>query len=275
MIKFSVLIVSLNSGIELINTVNNVLQQKNVNYEIIIKDGCSTDGSVDSLPHDKRITLVRIKDSGIYHAMNQAVEYATGDFCIFMNCGDYFYEDEVLSKIADNIKRRTVSANTIFYGNCYTVNRNITLNYPKIFNDYVCFTKVLCHQATIYPTVMLKKRVFSERYKIAADYEYYVYAYIHGTQLIHIPIIIAGYRGDGASEKQINRIMALKESKEIRKRYFPRDRYIKTWIKVQLHGIGIKQFMVKQEWFYPYYKKIAGLYYNRRIENVSNNPRKR
>ncbi len=260
--KISVIVVTLNSGNDLIKTVDSVLLQKKAEYEIIIKDGGSTDGSIEQLPKDERIAIYNTKDSGIYSAMNQAIQYVTGEYCLFMNTGDIFFDENVLSKIECYLKKADYTQNLIYYGDCFTENRNSTLKYPDRFDDYVCFTMILCHQATIYPTWMLKERQFSLDYKVAADYEYYVHAYTHGTQLKHLPITIVRYKGDGASEKPQNRKKALKESQAIRKKCFTKKRYWKTWLKTQLHGVGFKHMLVQQEWFYPVYKKIARKYYD-------------
>ena len=77
-------------------------------YEIIVKDGLSTDGSLAKLQTeaakvDSRIHIYEQPDSSIYDAMNQAVKYANGDYFLFLNAGDSFYDKEVLNKITDAI----------------------------------------------------------------------------------------------------------------------------------------------------------------------------
>lgn len=266
--KFSVLIVTLNAGVELKETVQSVLAQEQADFEIIIKDGGSTDNSLKEIPKDDRISIYAQKDSGIYDGMNQAIEHATGDFCIFMNTGDMFFHKDVLHRICEFIVNESLDECVIYYGDCYTRNRNAVLKYPDKFNDYICFTMVLCHQATVYPTILLKKRNFNLHYKIAADYEYYVAAYTQGAKLVHMPITVVQYKGDGASETQKNRVRALAESKEIRRLNFTKERYRKAWFKAQIHGVGIKHWLVQQEWFYPAYKKAAYVYY--KIRNKRN-----
>ena len=247
--KFSILIVALNAGDELNKTLKSVLAQKSADFEVIIKDGGSTDNSLMEIPEDCRISVYVQKDSGIYDAMNQAVQYTTGDYCIFMNTGDVFFDENVLHEISLFIGNGLTDDSQLYYGDCYTENRNAVLRYPEKFNDYTCFTMVLCHQATIYQSNQLKNRKFDTRYKVAADYEYYVYAYTHGTKMVHIPVTVARYKGEGASETKDNRIRALKESKEIRKNNFSKERYQKAWLKMQLRGVGIKHWLVQQEWF--------------------------
>ena len=82
---FSILIVSLNPGEKLKRTLGSVLRQYFEDYEVIVKDGVSTDGSlsfIEGLSEEKRsrIRIVSRPDQGIYDAMNQA---AGGEVCIF------------------------------------------------------------------------------------------------------------------------------------------------------------------------------------------------
>lgn len=257
--KISVVIVTLNAGDDLKQTVTSVLDQDWSDIEVIIKDGGSTDGSLDHIPTDKRINIVVSPDKGIYDAMNQATDYLSGEYVIFMNCGDLFYSKSTISDILKYVSYD--EKDTIYYGDCYTANRESVLRYPNIMDDYNCFTKTLCHQATVYPCELFELKKFSLNYKIAADYEYYINMYCKGIKLRHIPVIIAYYQGNGASEKQANRVLGLKESKEIRKNNFTPGRYYRAAIKSFLHGVGIKHFLVKQEWFYPIYSRLAHLYY--------------
>lgn len=262
--KFSIFVVSLNAGEALKNTIDSILKQEGVDFEIIVKDGGSIDGSLNLISNDSHLRLVSKEDKGIYDAMNQAIEYATGDYGLFMNCGDSFYSVDVLKKVEQFILGLEDAQNKIFYGDCYTANRGYILKYPKNFNDYICFTKVLCHQATIYSIDQLRKRKFSNCYKIAADFEYYVYAYRNGYKLVHIPEVIAYYEGNGASETLKNRKLALQESKIILKENFSKKEYKRIWWKMQIRGVGIKRFLVQRKWFYPIYCKLAERHYNKR-----------
>ena len=98
--KFSVIVVSLNAGEKLIETIKNILAQKDVDLEIVLKDGLSKDGSTNAVKDfgDTRVRIFEMKDTGIYDGMNQGISNASGDFYIFMNCGDFFYDDMVLAR---------------------------------------------------------------------------------------------------------------------------------------------------------------------------------
>ena len=108
---FSIIVVSLNPGERLEKTLNSILSQTYQNYEVILKDGGSKDGSLEFLKEkgyfeDKpMIKVIEQPDKSIYDGMNQAVTYVTGDYVQFLNCGDYFYSKTVLEEVAEYINR--------------------------------------------------------------------------------------------------------------------------------------------------------------------------
>ena len=128
MIKFSIITVCLNAGNDLLETVESTLKQSYSEFEIIVKDGFSKDESICKLPQDKRIHLVQKKDTGIYDAMNQGIEVAQGDYMIFMNAGDKFYDSEVLKRIADGIEE---TSGDLYYGRCYNQILDVVDPAPK------------------------------------------------------------------------------------------------------------------------------------------------
>ena len=100
-ISFSIVVVCLNPGEKLLKTVQSVLNQKYGNYEIVVKDGGSTDGSLEQLPADSRIRVYTRPDSGIYDAMNQAMSYVTGQFVQFLNCGDLLHRRSMILPVTE------------------------------------------------------------------------------------------------------------------------------------------------------------------------------
>ena len=94
--KISVITVVLNDLEGLKKTVNSVLSQRGEDFEYIILDGGSTDGSweyIESL--NFRGMKKSAPDTGIYNAMNNAVLLANGEYCLFLNAGDTFYDEQV------------------------------------------------------------------------------------------------------------------------------------------------------------------------------------
>lgn len=106
---FSIVVVSLNPGDRLKKTLESIVEQTCPDYEVILKDGGSKDGSLGTLKDAgffetyPQIKVVEQKDKSIYDGMNQAVTYATGNYIQFLNCGDYFYDKTVLEKVKEVI----------------------------------------------------------------------------------------------------------------------------------------------------------------------------
>ena len=100
--KLSVITVNFNHKEGLKNTINSVICQKDFDdYEFIVIDGGSTDGSKDVIvENSSRISYwVSEKDGGIYNGMNKGIKVAKGEYLIFMNSGDTFYNDHVLADV--------------------------------------------------------------------------------------------------------------------------------------------------------------------------------
>lgn len=271
--KFSIVVVTLNAGDDLIRTINSIKNQNFTNYEIIIKDGDSSDNSISLLTKDDQIRIFIEKDTGIYDAMNQALNHVTGDLVLFLNSGDTFYNETVLSDIKDFITEAGKKHDTIFYGDCYTVNRNAYVRYPDVFDDYTCFTKTLCHQATVYPSNLFSKRKFNTEYTVGADFEYYVYAYTRGITLVHMPIVVANYLGGGASEAYKNRNKSCEESTIILRECFGEARYKAVNRKALLKFTWIKKALVKSRLLYKPYSWLAGFIYRALEKSTKGNMR--
>lgn len=96
--KISIVTPNYNKGEFLEYTIKSVLSQSYPNFEYIVIDGGSTDGCVDVIKEyaGKIDYWVSEPDKGCYNAMNKAIAVAEGDYCIFMNSGDYFYTSDVI-----------------------------------------------------------------------------------------------------------------------------------------------------------------------------------
>ena len=99
---FSVISVTYNNLKGLQNTFKSLRLQTFTDYEWIVVDGGSYDGTLDFLS-DKPCKLISEKDDGIYDAMNKGIGKANGDYLIFMNAGDVFADADILEIVQDTI----------------------------------------------------------------------------------------------------------------------------------------------------------------------------
>ena len=232
MIKFSIITVCLNAGNDLLETVESTLKQSYDEFEIIVKDGFSKDESISKLPQDKRIHVVQKKDSGIYDAMNQGIEVAQGDYLIFMNAGDRFYDYEVLGHIANGIKK---NPGDLYYGRCYNQILDVVDPAPKKLTKYFCYRSMICHQATIYKASMLKKRGYDVSYTVSADRERMLYAVIkEKVRCTYLPVVVVAFQGGGFCTTDKAKKLLASEKERLTKMYFSVAERVKYGIQHKL-----------------------------------------
>ena len=148
----SIIVVSFQAGDKLRATVESVLAQSEKRFEVIVKDGGSTDGSVEALPIDERIHVFVEKDQGIYDAMNQAIGYARGAYLLFLNCGDYLFDQNTLEKVGRQLK-----GSGIFYGHTFNRKLNAEVTMNGSMSGFSCYRHIPCHQACFYAREMFEK----------------------------------------------------------------------------------------------------------------------
>lgn len=99
--KFSIITACLNAGPFLRRSLNSVLTQQGADYEILVQDGGSTDGSLETLKaYSRRVDFRSEPDKGIYDAWNRALARASGDWAIFLGADDFLIAGDVLQKSA-------------------------------------------------------------------------------------------------------------------------------------------------------------------------------
>lgn len=256
---FSVIVVSLNAGEKLLETVNSILMQTYDDYEILIKDGMSEDGSVEQLPGDERIRLMKKKDASIYDAMNQAVLEARGKYFIFLNCGDHFYDEKTLAKSAKFISAHQAD---IYYGNLYRRQQKVVDESPHEITDFVCYRNIPCHQACIYSRRMFEKRGYDLCYPVRADYEHFLWCRFHEQAVFcFMPFVIASYEGSGFSETKENRKRAEKEHKEIAGKYLKGKCYLYRLVMVVTLQ-PLRRRIAESPSLSAGYQKLKGLLYH-------------
>lgn len=250
---FSILVVCLNPGDKLKCTLESIKEQTFNDYEVIIKDGGSTDGSLEAA---EGFTVVNKKDTGIYDAMNQAAELAKGKFVYFLNCGDKFYDKSVLDRMAEFIRiaETDEEAPHIFYGNIYErlTGQEVASN-PQM-DAFGCYRNVPCHQACFYERELLCQHPFETKYRVRADYEQFLWCFFEKkASLLYKKMLIADYEGGGFSETKENRKCSAREHKEITGKYMSAGQLFKFKSVMILTLAPLRTWIAQNE-------KTAGLY---------------
>ena len=103
----SIITINYNNVLGLKRTLESVTGQSYSNFEYIVIDGGSTDGSKEHILKysDKISYWISEPDRGIYHAMNKGIAKASGEYLLFMNSGDLFYNNFILNEVIDDISK--------------------------------------------------------------------------------------------------------------------------------------------------------------------------
>lgn len=266
-IFYSIIVVCLNPGIRLMETIESITSQDYGKYEIIVKDGLSTDGSLEKLQTeaakvDSRIHIYEQPDSGIYDAMNQAVKYANGDYFLFLNAGDSFYDKGVLGKITDVILKEQPD---IVYGNLYHKALKSVIQSAPYMNDFTCYRNVPCHQTCFYRRELFEERGYDPVYNVRADYEHFLWCYYKKKAKIkYAAVIVAAYEGGGYSETAENRKKSALQHKEITRFYMGRAKAGKYHALMVLSLAPLRTKLAESEKFSGVYNHLKSNIYKLR-----------
>lgn len=199
--KLSIITINYNNRTGLEKTIQSVLSQTFTDYEYIIIDGGSTDGSREVIESvkDRLAYWCSEPDKGIYNAMNKGIAKAKGEYLQFLNSGDYLYDAQVLQKVFE--KERTAD---ILYGYMIIDGNNVVGNKaimkPVLYwNDF--WGNTLPHQSTFTKKELFDKYgSFDETYKIVADAKFFIRTIVwEKSSYDFIPEKIAVFQPGGVS----------------------------------------------------------------------------
>ena len=216
--KLSIITINKNNADGLRKTIESVICQTFSDFEYLIIDGASTDDSVNIInKFSQNITYsVSEPDDGIYDAMNKGIKVANGEYCLFLNSGDYLSSHSVLEDVFQHdLFEDIIYGNIIFENNLKQrllrkCNRSLSiLSFPGMTNQLV-------H----HPSSFIKHNLFSKVgfYRtdllIVSDVAFFLKAiFEHGATYRHIPVTVSIYNTLGLSScneekrlQEVNRI---------------------------------------------------------------------
>lgn len=203
MSKLSIITINLNNALGLERTINSVLEQDFIDYEFIIIDGGSTDGSLEIIKeYDSQIThWISEPDNGIYNAMNKGIKLAKGEYCYFLNSADWIYKATTIS----NILNKNPSSDIVLCNILFMVGGKEELR-TGIGKNFFTFKDIFdhwCHQSLLIKRSLFNSYgLYNEMYKITADWVFLLKVLALGEATFeYIPEIIAYYDNNGISSQ--------------------------------------------------------------------------
>jgi len=176
--KLSIITINYNNAAGLLKTMESVVNQTTTDFEYIVIDGGSKDGSLDVIKqYESKLSYwVSEPDLGIYHAMNKGIRQANGEYCQFLNSGDYLLTPDVTKRMLTDMPPCS-----ILYGN-----KIREINGRRLVERSYAgrpITLMDMYQSTIFHASAYIKRSLFEKYglydeslKIVSDWKFYLIA---------------------------------------------------------------------------------------------------
>jgi len=215
--KISVITVCYNSGSTIKDCLRSVASQEGVDFEHVIIDGNSKDGTQDIIRDfisggSAATTFISEPDGGIYDAMNKGIRLSKGDVVGFLNADDLFASKDTLKRVAERFSSADVDG---CYGDLDLVDQSDLSKTIRHWKSGVMpASKMLYGWHPAHPTFYVRRQFiagdsgFRTKYKIAADYELMTrLIMLKNLRLVYLPEILVKMRVGGASNGSIKNIL--------------------------------------------------------------------
>lgn len=237
--KLSIITINLNNRLGLERTIRSVVCQTFHDFEFIVIDGSSSDGSLDVIKKfSSYITYWKSEpDNGIYNAMNKGVKVARGEYCLFLNSADTLYDSSVLQKVfADNPQE------SILYGHLLMGNE-VSIAEEKItLKNFLGHT--IGHQSSFIKRTLLLSNPYDESLRIVSDWKFFFQEIVlHNVSCRRLNLLIAKFDLNGIStthqillekerEKVLNEFFSPVVLSEVYKYFGIKDKYFELFVNI-------------------------------------------
>ena len=202
----SIVIATYNSKNVILRAVESCLKQSFDDFEVIIVDGASTDGTVDIIKNinNPKITIISEPDNGIYEAWNKGVRLAKGDWIVPLGSDDYFWDNDVFKKIAPYLKE---DDKLFKYGDVAVVDaegKHLRTRHLSAKEAFKRTRKSMPINHCFYNRIVFENDLFDENFKISGDFDF-VAKHRRAENFKHMPVgIISAFSEGGVSSNPFN-----------------------------------------------------------------------
>ena len=210
--KLSIITINYNNLEGLRKTINSVIAQTWKDYEWIIIDGGSTDGSTELIEQYQThfSYWCHEKDGGVFNAMNKGIAKAKGDYLNFLNSGDCYHEETTLEQVFKQMARQQAQ---VFYGDYYETfaDGHVVKRFMPLQLDIQFLMHMpINHQSTLIQRELLYTTGYDETYHIVSDWKSFMQWLMNGVTFCHLELFIADFDMSG-----INQTMEEKKKVEL------------------------------------------------------------
>lgn len=251
--RLSLITINLNNASGLERTIKSIINQSFSDFEHIIIDGGSTDRSLEIIAQQKTnytsikggLYWISEPDKGIYNAMNKGIKIANGDYCLFLNSGDWLVDNNTLAAVNLNFLDKD-----ILYGNInYVDGDKVTL---KKSSNLISIFEFL-DGSLFHPSTFIKRELFerfggyNENYKIVGDFEFFLRIYTCGLcSFEHLNQTITNYPINGISNNKEFKEIHIAERNHAMEQIAPNTiwRELKACHQLAIEYSSLKRFIL-------------------------------
>lgn len=254
-VLFSIITINYNNREGLRKTIESVVNQTYQDFEYIIIDGGSTDGSVEVIKEyaDRIDYWVSEKDKGIYDAMNKGIDRANGAYCQFLNSGDSYHSHDVAEQIVPHLDGTDIVVGQLFLSNTLSTSEII----PSV-SMLRLYERSLPHPSAYISTQLLKKHHYDTDLRIVSDWKFYIQSLVFdNASYKFIEMTVSDFDTNGISSQ--NTALVMSEREQVLKELLP-ERIRTDYLKFS-NGQGYQETPYDQFFIqtrkYPQYAKLV------------------
>lgn len=250
--RLSIITINYNNHDGLQKTINSVVAQTYHDFEWIIIDGGSTDGSRELIEEfaSHFAYWVSEPDKGIYNAMNKGIDHAQGDYLLFLNSGDWLYNETSLERCFVHDFNADV-----MYGDCvfHYADHETGCHHPSKLTFEYLYRSSLSHCSSFIKREVLAKEHYNEDYKIVSDLEFWVKLAFAGGCFCHLNEFVSVFDTTGISST--NHELDKAERKQMLSQYVP-EMIAADYDRLQVMQKQLSDDQVKDVLKYGHKKKL-------------------
>lgn len=205
--RLSIITINYNNKPGLVKTLLSLQNQTSNDYEFILVDGASEDGSMALLQSFSFPSFIGISepDSGIYNAMNKGILKASGEFVLFLNSGDVLYDNNVIEKLLPMLRDSDV-----YYGDFYTSEGVLRNGFDEQEVTFFALMDYTIHHsgcALIRRTLFHEYGLYDEALSIVSDWKWFLNSIGFGKASVeHLSVVISVFDTTGISSIEKDRL---------------------------------------------------------------------
>lgn len=193
----------------------HLAREKNIEFEWIVVDGGSADGTAEFLENlngEYHLRYVSERDNGLYDAMNKGIDMAQGKFAIFLNSGDIFHPDvaQFVRQLADKKENAMYIGDALLdFGDGTKIRRSAKRGW------YIYHSLPASHQAIFFPLMGLKNYPYDLQYRVSSDYALAAKLYKKGYKFERINGLVSEFSMGGVSTS--NNLELCRDAKKVQR----------------------------------------------------------